>query len=199
MIKNVVFDIGNVLSKFNYQEHFRKFAKDQETYERLLNATVMTPTWDELDRGVWGEQAIVDRFVEQDPGIEKEIRDMYAHMDGIMEEYPYSTEWIKSLQKRGYRVLIISNFSELILRTNRKEMKFMDVIDGGILSYREKVIKPDPAIYELLMRQYDLRAEECIFLDDRIENVEGARAVGFQGILVTSQEAAVAELETYLV
>lgn len=199
MIKTIVFDIGNVLSQFNYKEHFRKFATDDIIYKKLLQATVLSPEWNELDRGVWGEEVILEHFIKNDPSIENVIRDMYSNMKGIMKEYDYSTEWILELKGKGYQVLVLSNFSELILRTNQEEMKFMKVIDGGILSFREKVIKPDMAIYELLMKQYDLKAEECVFLDDREENIQGAMNAGWKGILFTTQEDAIVKLNEYQV
>lgn len=196
-VKTIVFDIGNVLSQFCYEEHLKQFTEDETKYQKLLTATVMSPQWNELDRGVWTEQEIVDSFVKNDPSIEKEIRKMFAHMKGIMKEYDDSTEWILELKEKGYQVLVLSNFSDLILRTNRDQMKFLEVIDGGILSYREHVIKPDAGIYRLLMEQYDLKPEECIFLDDREENVQAAQAVGWNAIQFTDRKAAVEEMKKY--
>jgi len=197
MIKTIVFDIGNVLSKFNYEEHLKQFVSSKEAYNKLVTATVNSKEWNELDRGVWTEQEILESFIKNDPSIEKEIRDMYAHMEGIMKEFDYATEWILELKKKGYQVLVLSNFSELILRTNRDQMKFLEVIDGGILSYKEHLIKPDAAIYQLLMKQYYLQPEECLFLDDREENVQGARAAGWQAIQFTDQQDAVEEMKKY--
>ncbi|MDD3204982.1 MAG: HAD family phosphatase [Lachnospiraceae bacterium] len=198
MIKNIIFDIGNVLSKFNYEEHFRKFASQEDIYQRLINATIFNPIWNELDRGVLAEEEILAEFIQKDPGISDEIQDMFQHMTGIVKEYDYATEWIEELKSRGYRVLVLSNFSKLVYEMNREELKFLKVVDGGILSYKEKLIKPDAAIYQLLMQQYQLVPEECVFLDDREENITAAKALGWSGILFTTKEKAVEELDRIL-
>ena len=74
-------------------------------------------------------------------------------------------------------------------------MGFLELMDGGILSYKDKVTKPAPEIYELLLSRYGLNAEECVFLDDTEKNIIGARAVGIQGILFQDRIQAVAELQ----
>lgn len=71
-------------------------------------------------------------------------------------------------------------------------------MDGGIMSYTVHLAKPDPAIYQTLLDRYGLKAEECVFLDDTVRNVEAAQALGIVGIVVTSQEQAKKELETLL-
>jgi len=71
-------------------------------------------------------------------------------------------------------------------------------MDGGIMSYMVHLAKPDPAIYQTLLDRYGLKAEECVFLDDTVRNVEAAQALGIAGIVVTSQEQAKKELETLL-
>ena len=67
-------------------------------------------------------------------------------------------------------------------------------MDGGILSHRDKLIKPDPAIYALLLERFGLRAEECVFLDDTPVNIEAGRKLGIQGIVFQTREQAVREL-----
>ena len=68
-------------------------------------------------------------------------------------------------------------------------------MDGGILSYQEKLIKPDPAIYQLLLNRYGLKAQECVFLDDTERNVDAAIQQGMAGIVFRSREQAVEELK----
>ena len=74
-------------------------------------------------------------------------------------------------------------------------LDFIPYTDGGILSYRDRVIKPGKEIYELLLSRYGLKAEECVFLDDTAENVEAARQLGFAGIVFRTKEQAEEELE----
>ena len=74
-------------------------------------------------------------------------------------------------------------------------MAFLAETDGGILSYREQLIKPDPAIYKLLLQRYGLQASECVFLDDLPHNIQAAEALGMHTILFTSKEEAEQKLQ----
>ena len=106
--------------------------------------------------------------------------------------------WIRSLKEAGYRVYYLSNFSERVEKEAADELTFLKEMDGGILSYREHVIKPDPAIYELLLNRYSLAAEESVFLDDTLDNVKAAEKLGIRGILVENQEQAKYSLQELL-
>ncbi len=194
MIKNIVFDIGNVLTYYTWEKHIRSFGFAEEIYERVVKATVLSPKWNEFDRGVMGDEAVIDLLVSNDPGVEPQIRRMMADVGGLVSRADYAIPWIQELQSRGYRVYYLSNFSFKAGRECRHALDFIPYADGGILSCEEKLIKPQPEIYLRLLEKYDLKAEECVFLDDLEANVEAARAQGFEGIVFTDKEAAVSEL-----
>lgn len=101
-------------------------------------------------------------------------------------------------EKEGYRTYYLSNYSRRVETEAAHALSFLKELDGGILSYKVHQIKPDPKIYQMLMERYGLKAEESVFLDDSPANIETARALGMQGILVTSQEQAVEALDQLL-
>ena len=74
MITTIIFDIGNVLADFTWEAHYRSFGYSEEIFERLAKATVKSPMWNEYDRGVMSDEEIIQGFIENDPGIEKEDR-----------------------------------------------------------------------------------------------------------------------------
>lgn len=199
MIRNIVFDIGNVLTDYAWNQHIHKFGFSEEICERLANATVKSPKWGEYDRGVLSDEEIVDSFVESDPGIEKEIRLMNQDLSTLVTKVDYAIPWIKQWKAKGFHVYYLSNFSKKAEKECSEALSFIPYTDGGILSYKEKLIKPDPAIYRRLTDRYGLNPEECIFLDDLAENVEAARRCGWQGIVFTTKEAADKALEELLV
>ena len=69
MIKNIVFDIGNVLVEFGWKPYFDKFNLTPEEFERLVNATVKSNVWNEMDRGAVSEEEILNAYIANDPGI----------------------------------------------------------------------------------------------------------------------------------
>ena len=93
-----------------------------------------------------------------------------------------------ALKEKGYKIYLLSNYSEELFHVHTKGAKFLDVLDGEVVSYQVHALKPDREIYEILLEKYSLKAEECLFFDDRMDNVEGAKKVGIQAIQVTSRE-----------
>ncbi len=194
MIRNIIFDIGNVLVAFRWREYFAEFGYSQDVYDRLCKATAMNPVWNEYDRGVWTEEEVLQGFIAADPELEPQIRETLSDLKGLLVMYDYAVEWVKELKEKGYGVYYLSNFSDPACRDCGDQLDFLPYMDGGILSYLERVIKPDAAIYELLMERYGLKAEECVFLDDTEKNIKGALAVGMQGIVFKNKAQAVEEL-----
>ena len=110
MVKNIIFDIGNVLADFCWRDFFIGFGYEGETLERLAEATVKSPVWDEVDRGVWSDEELVEGFVRNDPSLEAELRRIFANVHGMVVKRDYAIPWIDSMQKAGYRCYYISNF-----------------------------------------------------------------------------------------
>lgn len=195
MIKNIIFDIGNVLAAFSWRDFYISLGYEGEILDRLAAATVESPVWDEVDRGVWSDEDLVRGFIRNDPALEPQIRRIFQNIRGIVSRYDYAVPWIRDLHGAGYRCYYLSNFSRKAHAECAEALDFLEYMDGGILSYRDKVIKPDRKIYQLLLTRYDLRAEECVFLDDTKKNLLQAQALGIHTILFRDREQAVSELE----
>lgn len=195
MIKTIIFDIGNVLTEFCWSKYFADYDYSEETLKRLAAATVLSDDWKEYDLGNLSDETVLELFISNDPSIEKELRESLRNVDGILEQCDYTIPWIEELKAKGYLVLYLSNFSEKVLRDCNRIMGFLPHMDGGILSCRVHLVKPDPAIYRLLLETYDLSAEECVFLDDTPKNIEAAEALGIHGIVFENQTQARKELE----
>lgn len=198
MIRNIVFDIGNVLVDYRWREFITECGFEGETAERLGRAMMLSPVWQEMDRGVWTDKELLQGFIGNDPELEAQIRRVYSDIGTIVRQIPGSMEWIRSLKQEGYGTYYLSNYSEKARRETAAELTFMEELDGGIMSYEVRLIKPDPAIYGLLFARYGLKPEESVFLDDSKANIEEAKALGMYGILVDSQEQAMKDLQELL-
>lgn len=198
MIKNIIFDIGNVLTDFGWEAFFDSFGFSKEVQKRLADATVKSENWQEYDRGRMSDEEILNSFIQNDPGIEKELRLIFQNVKGMVTKVDYAIPWLKSLKAAGYRVYYLSNFSHIAHVDCIEALDFLSLMDGGILSYQDQLIKPQPEIYELLISRYHLNPEECVFLDDTEKNLPPARALGMATILVENHEQAVRDLGTFL-
>ena len=198
MIKTVIFDIGNVLTDFAWKEMYKEKGLGGETFDRVAKATVQSPYWCELDRGIMTFSEVMDKFVSLDLEMEDEIRRVLADMHGIVTGRSYAVPWVCSLKKQGLKVYVLSNFSEKIWKECIDALEFFEFTDGGIISYKEHLIKPDQAVYQLLLERYGLCADECVFIDDLEENVKVARLCGINGIVFKNYEQAKKELNDML-
>ncbi|MDE7247799.1 MAG: HAD family phosphatase [Lachnospiraceae bacterium] len=194
MITTIIFDIGNVLADFDWKKYYQSFGYDEEMVERIAKATVKNPLWNEYDRGIMSREEILQGFIDDDPEIEKDIRQVLQDVGRMVKRNDYAIPWIQELQGKGYRCLYLSNFSEKAHIECAAALDFIPYLDGGILSYQDKVIKPMPEIYQLLIDRYQLVPEECVFMDDTLINVEAAEKFGIHTIHFKNQAQAIEEL-----
>lgn len=195
MIRNIIFDIGNVLTDFRWREFLQDKGIEDTMIDRIAKASVESPLWNEVDRGEWSMEKLMAEFVKLDPEIEAELHIAYDNITGMVTKRDYAIPWIEELKAKGYGVYYLSNFSDKAYVECADALDFLPYTDGGILSYRDKVIKPDEKIYRLLLSRYGLKAEECVFLDDMPRNVEAAQKLGFYGIIFRTKEQAEEELQ----
>ena len=198
MIKNVIFDIGHVLIDFSWRDCMIKCGIKEEDMEKIAMATVKSPYWSELDRGVMTDDEILSKFIENAPEFEKEIRVFFKEVTWSMPPFDYSKGWLHSVKERGYNVYILSNFSDYNFNTLKPGYTFLEEADGMVVSYEVKFVKPEREIYEILLDKYSLKADECVFIDDREDNIEAARALGFYGIVFKSFDDANEKLDLLL-
>ncbi len=201
MIHNIIFDIGNVLASFRWKDLFKDLGFAGEKFDRIAAATVLHPTmWNEFDRSLMPDEEIIARCIERAPEYEQEIRLLFSKTELLVEEYTYSYDWIKSLKEQGYSVYLLSNYGKTSFEAARDHgrLSFLPLVDGGVISYEVKIVKPEPGIYEALLAKYRLKAEESVFLDDRAENITAAEQLGFHGIVVESYQQAAEALNQIL-
>ena len=146
------------------------------------------------------ESEVIDEMVKVAPEYEEEIRLFFRDgKDKVVKAFDYATDWIKELQSRGYKVYLLSNYPENYFELHtHNQLDFASIVDGKIISGMVKMVKPDADIYQCLFDTYNLKPEECVFLDDRPENIEGGEKLGMRGIVFESYEDAKAKLEKML-
>ncbi len=198
MINTIIFDIGNVMTRFAWDHFSQKCGYSEELIERIGAASIHSKAWDEFDRGVLSYEEVLALFVEKEPELKEEFHAMFDNMHGIVERVDYAIPWIEELKARGYRVLVLSNFPEYAHKDCMDALDFLPHTDGGILSYQDQVIKPNPECYQLLIDRYKLETEKCVFLDDREENLNGAKPFGIRTILFENYEQARRDLDRLL-
>ncbi|MBO4591624.1 MAG: HAD family phosphatase [Eubacterium sp.] len=185
MIKNIVFDVGDVLVDFGYRRYMRDLGFDEETVDFLSENMVVTEFWHELDLGVRDEAEAVETFTKKYPQYKDEIIKFWDQIEFIVEEYTYSEPLVLKLKELGYNVYILSNYPIETAERHWPKFKFLPHTDGHIISGYEKVTKPDEAIYRLLESRFGVDLTESIFVDDRQVNIDAANKLGMTAIRFT--------------
>lgn len=200
MIKNVIFDVGNVLVDFCWRELMDELALTKKDKDRFEVSVFGGKWWHEFDHGTMEEEEVVKHLREDNIEYQKAFDLVWENRDKLVRPYEYAVPWIKSLKERGYQVYLLSNYPKNLftLHAENGSFPFLELVDGKVVSAFVKMIKPNADIYECLMDKYGLKPEECVFIDDREENVQGAKKVGMYGICLKSYEQANTQLEALL-
>ena len=189
MIKNLIFDIGDVLIEYRWMQMFMDHGVSKSETIRIASEMFNSDTWGKrLDAGLINSKQAIEEFRAQYPDDIEIIEWCLTHTELMHVPRPEVWDKIGELKKHGYKIYLLSNYSEELLESHVKGANFLDYVDGGVISFQIKAIKPDPKIYTALLEKYTLKADECLFFDDRKKNVDGAIACGMHSIQVTSRD-----------
>lgn len=187
MIKNIIFDLGNVLISF----HPEKFIQEniEEKYrEDFYKVVFGGKPWQDLDRGTLEYDEAVKLFSSQLPQCTDAVKKLFDRkIIDCLAPIEENIEIMKSL-KGKYNFYILSNFHYPAFENIYNSWDFFKNFDGKVVSGYCKLLKPEQEIYELLLKTYSLKPEECLFIDDVKANIEGAEKCGIHGIQLTSPE-----------
>ena len=198
MIKNIIFDIGEILLGYRWTYVLEVSGLSEEEGNRVGRLIFADPLWYELDAGNVMLTEAKRLYQEKFPKDAKAIAFFLDHPELMPLEREDVWTYLPKLHDKGYKLYVLSNYGRELFDMHVRRAPFWKDIDGAVISYEVHVCKPDPKIYELLLEKYDLKREESIFFDDRPENVEGAIACGLQSKCISSKEELILELEALL-
>ena len=187
MIKNIIFDLGGVLVDFHPDKTMRDMGLSNEQIHELQEKA-FAPLWSQLDVGILSKEEIYAAMIQRAPDYLKNITKEFLtkRILDTVSSLPYSAEWLKSLKSKGYSIYLLTNYPDFMFSYHWEHtFTFTQYVDGKIVSGVEKLIKPDHRIYRCLMDRYGLIPSECVFIDDREENVTAALQTGMNAIRFT--------------
>ena len=195
-MKNLVFDMGNVLIEWNSEKILTAITGDTNLQDLLRKEVFETRLWVETDEGVKTREEVIE-IVASKLGDEyrNEITQLLRYWYKYVDVFTKVQDRIIELSKSDYNIYILSNtaytFYDLV---KEGYLPATSVARGIVLSCEEKVLKPDERIYNILLERYNLDPHETIFFDDLPENIWGAARCGINGFVVENES----ELLTYL-
>ena len=196
MIKNLIFDFGKVLVDYDFFSFFRKYVPDQESCKALTPVIYNEELQHLLDREEQPFDVIMEEWISQNSEFEKEIRLFIEHYPELVtKEIDGMNDLLRRLKAEGFKLYGLTNWCSKV-HTTIRQFEIFKLLDGYVISSEEKVIKPEPDIYHRLFDRYGLNPSECIFTDDREENILGARNVGMEGIVFVDARQYESELRS---
>lgn len=188
MIKNLVFDLGNVLISWVPSEYLKKKNYPENIRNIILSDIFNSQEWARLDNGEITTSEAIDAISLKSALKREEIAFVFSFRTEIMFPLDNNVRLLPELQKRGYNLYYLSNFPLDIFEEIRSGYYFFKYFSGGIISAEVKLSKPDGKIFEVFLEKYSLNAEECFYMDDIEKNVLSAKEKGMNGVATFGSE-----------
>lgn len=181
MIKNIIFDMGNVLLDYNPQVPLDTFLSSDDDKEIIKKELFQGPEWILGDLGLITPEGKFEAISKRVPErLHEGLRNCIEKWHHFMPSVAGAKEFVSRAKKEGYHIYVLSNASTEFYTYFPKEYD-MKMFDGIVVSADLHIIKPDAAIYQYIIDKYQLCPKECLFIDDRVENVEAAQRMGICG------------------
>lgn len=182
-MKNIIFDFGSVIIRFDEDKIISKFTNNPEEIDYIKKEIIYSPEWvgnGLMDTGFITHENAINLINDRTNNKYKEL--VINFLTNYQKYMTFNEEVIniiKSLKEKGYKIYMLSNTNDLAY--NNFINKIENLFDGLVLSYKIHMIKPYNGIYEYLLNKYNLNPEESLFIDDRFDNIETANKYGIKG------------------
>lgn len=194
-IKNIVFDFGGVLIDWNPRYLYRKIFDDDSEMEKFLSE-ICNGEWNEKQDGGRLFSEGIRELIAQHPDQSDKIAMFYDRWEEMIGgEIKGTPEILYELKSLGYSLYGLTNWSGEMFPRVKDKYSFFNELEGIIVSGDEKLLKPDPAIFRVLIKRYGIQPEESLFIDDNPVNAEAGRKLGFNAIRFESAEQLRKELK----
>jgi len=183
-IKNIVFDIGQVLLTFNPEQYLRdRFNLSTGQIKDIARETFRSSVWLDLDRGKISKNEAAEIFAKRLPEYSQVLIEGVLNWEEILNPIGPNIELLKEFKDHdAYEVYALSNFNDESYQVAKSEFPFLNLFKGEIISGQVGYIKPEPEIYQLLLDRFELEPAETLFIDDSKENIEAAKEFGLRTI-----------------
>lgn len=184
MIRNIIFDMGGVLIRFDREYFIDRLGITDEADKKLLMREVFQSLeWAQMDRGALTDYEATDRMCLRLPEhLHDAAKKLTQMWDRPILPIPGMEAYIRELKARGYKLYLLSNAS-CRHPDYWPKVPGSELFDGRLISYEVHYVKPEQQIYRILCDRYQLKPEECVFIDDNIPNAEGAVWFGMEAIV----------------
>ena len=184
--KNYIFDCGNVLFSFSQRKLLDIYLEKEEDKEKL--GSILYRYWEVQDVYVSSEDYYEFCKNRLSKHLHEACYNIIFHWDLWISKFQDIEDLIRKLKATGHKLYVISNMTSVFTKDHSKLPILEECFDGLIFSYEHKIAKPDTRIFDLLVNKYDLNKEECIFIDDSLDNCKGSLEAGIKSYLFDKEK-----------
>ncbi len=182
MIKNLIFDFGNVMVNYNPLADTMRYVSDPEEAKRICHEVFDSDEWKSGDRGERLKDEITELLVKKHPADEKVIRILMEKRAEFLTAPEGTGKLVHELKDAGFHLFYLTNTAVDSFEYMYNTHEYYKCFEGGVRSYEDKLLKPDHAIYKLVLSRYGLKAEESVFVDDMPVNTKAAAECGLHTV-----------------
>lgn len=183
MIKNIVFDMGNVLTGYSLAEYIRKYTDSDEANRIMKNEVCSSVEWIQMDRGTLTDEEAIASIYKRVPEVYHSLVERFIREFRMEQEpNPSMENLVRKLRETGYNLYLLSNTSRRFHKFS-KNILSISYMKGIWISCEHGYLKPEKEAYLSFFEKFDLNPEECLFIDDSAANIEAAMRCGMQGIV----------------
>jgi glucose-1-phosphatase len=182
MIRNIIFDLGNVLISFKPSEYLIRNNVPDKTREVILSDVFGSREWLLLDNGDITLEDAIKGIAKRSALKNEEIALIFDKRTEIFYPLGNNIKLLPELKKQGFKLYYLSNFPFDIFHEVKSGYPFFRYFEGGLISAEVRFSKPEPPIYKKLLNTFNLKASECLYIDDLEANVKSAETLGMMGI-----------------
>ncbi|MFA5075233.1 MAG: HAD family phosphatase [Candidatus Babeliales bacterium] len=188
--KNIIFDMGGVLVNWKPKEFIKKIFQDKPHIQEINWQNLsQSKIFQDFEKGILNFDQVLNLVPEKKH--KEQIKIFFENLHTYICPLKEGLDIFDLIKNKNYKTYILSNFEKDLFEKSsnfHNYNNFLDKFDGQIISYRVNCRKPEPKIYQILLKNYNLKPEESFFIDDMPENINSAKNLGIDGVICKNHE-----------
>jgi putative hydrolase of the HAD superfamily len=197
-VRNIIFDLGGVVLDWNPDAILESYYADPDARAAMKRALFQHPDWLQIDRGMLTEPEVLPRLKKRTGRPVSELAGLFEAIRISLKPKADTVALLQRLAQRHVPLYCLSNMSAATFAYLRAQHAFWALFRGIVISGEIKMMKPEPEIFEYLLRRYELSATETVFVDDQPPNIRAAEALGLHTVWFRDARQCEVELEHLL-
>ena len=190
MLKNIIFDIGGIILEWGNKPIQKLLNKSDEKVNKISKIIYGDKRFKSCILGNLSQVEYMKQLINENPEYSDDIYKILSeeYQEKVLPVIKENLEKIIELKNKGYKIYFLSNITDVSYNYLKNKFKILDLIDGGVYSFKEHTKKPDKEIFDILIKRYNLNKDETIFFDDSKKNVKAGNEYGIKSYVFESLE-----------